>query len=168
MNRSHYTKKVEQYIGSRLVKVLVGQRRSGKSFILRQLMNNLAQKDVPSQNLFFISKEFVEFNFVEDFMALESLFQCYLDELKPEGKVYLFIGEVQNIKGWERFVNLHSQDFTSDAELLISDSNSKMLSSELATLLLGRYVSFTSIRSDMRSMHRLRKRRQTVHRMWNT
>lgn len=142
MERSHYTKKIEQYIGSRLVKVLVGQRRSGKSFILRQLMNGLIQKGVPTQNLFFISKEFIEFNFVEDFMALESLFQCYLNELKPEGKVYLFIDEVQNIKGWERFVNSHSQDFTSDVELFISGSNSKMLSSELATLLSGRYVEF--------------------------
>ena len=142
MNRACYLDKIEQYIGSRLVKVLVGQRRSGKSFILRQIMNSLIQKGVSGRNLFFISKEFIEFNFVEDFMALEDLFQCYLKELKPEGKVYLFIDEVQNIEGWERFVNSHSQDFTSDVELFISGSNSKMLSSELATLLSGRYVEF--------------------------
>lgn len=142
MKRTYYTDKIEQYIGSKLVKVLVGQRRSGKSFVLRQIMNGLIEKGVSAKNLFFISKEFIEFYFVEDYLALEDLFQCYLREFQPEGKVYLFIDEVQNVKGWERFVNSHSQDFTSDVEIFISGSNSRMLSSELATLLSGRYVEF--------------------------
>ena len=142
MKRTYYTDKIGQYIGSKLVKVLVGQRRSGKSFVLRQIMNGLIEKGVSAKNLFFISKEFIEFYFVEDYLALEDLFQCYLREFQPEGKVYLFIDEVQNVKGWERFVNSHSQDFTSDVEIFISGSNSRMLSSELATLLSGRYVEF--------------------------
>lgn len=142
MRRIFYTDKIEQYIGSRLVKVLVGQRRSGKSFILRQIMNSLMQKGVNGKNMLFISKEFIEYSFVEDFMTLEAIYQSYLEELKPEGKVYLFIDEVQNIKGWEKFVNSHSQDFTADVEIFISGSNSKMLSAELATLLSGRYVEF--------------------------
>ena len=142
MKRTYYTDKIEQYIGSKLVKVLVGQRRSGKSFVLRQIMNDLIEKGVSAKNLFFISKEFIEFYFVEDCLALEDLFQCYLREFQPEGKIYLFIDEVQNVKGWERFVNSHSQDFTSDVEIFISGSNSRMLSSELATLLSGRYVEF--------------------------
>lgn len=142
MKRTYYTDKIGQYIGSKLVKVLVGQRRSGKSFVLRQIMNDLIEKGVSAKNLFFISKEFIEFYFVEDCLALEDLFQCYLREFQPEGKIYLFIDEVQNVKGWERFVNSHSQDFTSDVEIFISGSNSRMLSSELATLLSGRYVEF--------------------------
>ena len=142
MKRTYYTDKIEQYIGSKLIKVLVGQRRSGKSFVLRQIMNGLIEKGVSAKNLFFISKEFIEFYFVEDYLALEDLFQCYLREFQPEGKIYLFIDEVQNVKGWERFVNSHSQDFTSDVEIFISGSNSRMLSSELATLLSGRYVEF--------------------------
>lgn len=142
MKRTYYTDKIGQYIGSKLVKVLVGQRRSGKSFVLRQIMNGLIEKGVSAKNLFFISKEFIEFYFVEDCLALEDLFQCYLREFQPEGKIYLFIDEVQNVKGWERFVNSHSQDFTSDVEIFISGSNSRMLSSELATLLSGRYVEF--------------------------
>ena len=142
MSRIYYTEKIEQYIGSRLVKVLVGQRRSGKSFILRQIMNSLLQKGIKGKNMLFISKEFIEYSFVEDFMTLEAIYQSYLEELKPEGKIYLFIDEVQNIKGWEKFVNSHSQDFTADVEIFISGSNSKMLSTELATLLSGRYVEF--------------------------
>ena len=142
MSRIYYTEKIEQYIGSRLVKVLVGQRRSGKSFILRQIMNSLLQKGIKGKNMLFISKEFIEYSFVEDFMTLEAIYQSYLEVLKPEGKIYLFIDEVQNIKGWEKFVNSHSQDFTADVEIFISGSNSKMLSTELATLLSGRYVEF--------------------------
>ena len=56
MNRTYYTEKIEQYIGSRLVKVLVGQRRSGKSYILRQIMNSLLLNGVDGKNLLFISK----------------------------------------------------------------------------------------------------------------
>ena len=54
----------------------------------------------------------------------------------------MFFDEIQNVDGWERFVNSHSQDFVEESELFISGSNSKMLSSELATLLSGRYVEF--------------------------
>lgn len=71
MNRIYYTEKIEQYIGNRLVKVLVGQRRSGKSFILRQVMNCLMQKGVNGKNILFISKEFIGFNFVEDFIIMK-------------------------------------------------------------------------------------------------
>jgi len=62
--------------------------------------------------------------------------------LKPKGKFYLFIDEIQMIKGWEHFVNSHSQDFSEPCEIFITGSNSEMLSGELATLLSGRYVKF--------------------------
>lgn len=142
MPRKHYTERVEQYIGNRLVKVFVGQRRAGKSYLLRQVMNALLDKGVAGHNIFYISKEYMEFDFLNDYKALESLYQTYRQEVAPTGKCYLFIDEIQNIDGWERFVNSHSQDFTDECELFISGSNSRMLSSELATLLSGRYVEF--------------------------
>src|SRR5690606_18148941 len=66
----------------------------------------------------------------------------YKAQIKPKGKIYLLLDEIQNIAEWERFVNSYSQDYTAEYELYISGSNSKMLSGELATLLSGRYVSF--------------------------
>lgn len=75
-------------------------------------------------------------------IELEQLYQAYRQELKPVGKVYLFIDEIQYIDEWERFVNSHSQDFAEPCELFISGSNSNLLSGELATLLSGRYVEF--------------------------
>jgi len=140
--RIDYLKKIQSFIGNRLIKVLVGQRRTGKSYLLRQIIGQLIQSGIPPQNTFYINKEFVEFDFLSDYKALAALVDSYRAELKPIGKVYLLIDEVQNIDGWERLVNSYSQDFMDSYEIFITGSNSQMLSGELATLLSGRYVSF--------------------------
>ena len=73
---------------------------------------------------------------------LEELVALYKSELHPQGRMYIFIDEVQLIEEWEKSVNSYSQDYTEEYELFISGSNSRMLSGELATLLSGRYVQF--------------------------
>ena len=140
--RKDYTDKIFDYIGSKLVKVLIGQRYTGKSYILRQIAHRLLKGGVNPRNIFYINKEFTDFDFITDYKNLEALLKLYREKLKPEGKVWLFIEEVQNISGWEHFVNSHSQDFVESYEIFISGSNSKMLSMELTTLLSGRYVNF--------------------------
>ncbi len=140
--RKEYLEKVHRFSGNKLIKVLVGQRRTGKSYLLRQILRQLIQSGVPQQNTFYINKEFVEFDFLTDYKALALLVDNYKAELKPLGKVYLFIDEIQTIEGWERLVDSYSQDFVDSYEIFISGSNSQMLSGELATLLSGRYVSF--------------------------
>lgn len=140
--RKDYTDKIFDYTGSKLVKVLVGQRRTGKSYILRQIAHRLIKSGIDPRNIFYVNKEFTDFDFISDYKELEALLKLYREKLKPEGKVWLFIDEVQNISGWEHFVNSHSQDFVESYEIFISGSNSKMLSMELATLLSGRYVNF--------------------------
>lgn len=143
LERKSYTDKIGNFVGNNLVKVLIGQRRSGKSYILRQIASSLvSERGVNPANILYINKEYLEFDFIDDYKALESLYRFYREKLKPQGKVYLFFDEIQNVDGWERFVNSHSQDFVEESELFISGSNSKMLSSELATLLSGRYVEF--------------------------
>ena len=139
--RKYYIDKIFQYTGNKLIKVLVGQRRAGKSYILRQIACKLKEKGIDPKNIFYINKEFIEFDFVRDYNDLEALLNTYRKALAPEGKIYLFIDEIQNIDGWECFVNSHAQDFAEQCEIFISGSNSKMLSGELATLLSGRYVS---------------------------
>lgn len=140
--RKAYTDKIFDYTGNKLIKVLIGQRRVGKSYILRQLAYRLISEGTNPENIFYINKEFTEFDAVQNYQDLEDLYKLYKSKLKPSGKIYLFIDEIQNIEGWERFVNSHSQDYVEASELFISGSNSKMLSGELATLLSGRYVSF--------------------------
>jgi hypothetical protein len=140
--RSEYIDKLFEFVGTKLVKVLIGQRRVGKSFILRQVALKLLQSGVPAQNIVYINKEFSDYNFLESNSDLNSLFAKYKEEFNPVGKIYWLIDEIQNINEWERFVNSISQDFREDCELFISGSNSHLLSGELATLLSGRYVSF--------------------------
>lgn len=138
--REAYTGKIIDYTGSKLVKVLVGQRRTGKSYILRQIAHALIESGVNPENVFYINKEFTDFDFVGDYKDLEMLLKLYQKRLHPAGKVWLIIDEIQSIAGWEHFVNSYSQNFVDSYELFISGSNSRMLSSELATLLSGRYV----------------------------
>jgi predicted AAA+ superfamily ATPase len=141
--RKQYLEKITELVDTRLVKVLVGQRRAGKSYLLRQIMNYLIKdKKVNPKNLFFVNKEFIAFDDIRTASDLEDLFTYYRSQLQVEGKIYIFLDEVQNIDGWETFVNSYSQDFTRDYELFVSGSNSNLLSGELATLLSGRYVEF--------------------------
>lgn len=140
--RVDYTQKINSYIGNRLVKVLVGQRRVGKSYILRQLAMQLIESGVDKKNIFFLNKEFSDFDFVKTYTDLDELVKLYRQQIKPQGRIYLFIDEIQNIKGWEHIINSYSQDYVDEYEVFISGSNSKMLSRELATLLSGRYVDF--------------------------
>lgn len=141
-SRADYTQKIDSYIGNRLVKVLVGQRRVGKSYILRQLAMRLIESGVDKKNIFFLNKEFSDFGFVKTYTDLDELVKLYKQQIKPNGRIYLFIDEIQSIKGWEHIINSYSQDYVDEYEVFISGSNSKMLSGELATLLSGRYVDF--------------------------
>lgn len=139
--RESYTQKIIDFTGTRLVKVLVGQRRSGKSYILRQVASELVSQGVNPVNTLIINREFTDFDFLKTHKELNELIKTYLTELKPQGRVYIFIDEIQNIEQWERVVNSYSQDYSDSYELFITGSNSKMLSGELATLLSGRYVN---------------------------
>lgn len=140
--RTDYTNKIFQYTGNKLIKVLVGQRRAGKSYILRQLAVRLIQQGIKTDNILYINKEYMEYNIIQSADDLQDLYLEYRKSMKPNGKVYIFIDEIQYVNQWERFVNSHSQDFAEPCELFISGSNSDLLSGELATLLSGRYVQF--------------------------
>lgn len=140
--RNTYTDDIFNYIGNKLVKVLVGQRRVGKSYLLRQIAKRLVDEGTNPKNILYINKEFIGFDFISNYKDLENLLNLYTSQIKPEGKKYLLIDEIQNVEGWEHFVNSHSQDFADQYEIFVSGSNSKMLSGELATLLSGRYINF--------------------------
>lgn len=140
--RTNYTDQIHAATGNKLVKVLIGQRRAGKSFVLRQLAKRLMDDGVPAKNILYINKEYLEFGDIKTAEDLQQLYQEYRSTFHPQGKVYLFLDEVQLVLQWEQFVNSHSQDFAEPQELFISGSNSDLLSGELASLLSGRYVEF--------------------------
>ncbi len=139
--REEYLQKISDFLGTRIIKVITGQRRSGKSYLIRQVINQLIeQHNVRPQNIFYLNKELVFFDEIKTYKELNALFKVYLDQIQPQGKVYVFLDEVQMIEGWEKFVSSYSQDFQVETEIFVTGSNAKMLSKELATLLTGRYV----------------------------
>ncbi len=141
--RNEYLNNIVNYLDNRLIKVLVGQRRTGKSYLLRQIIKLLIEeKRVNPKNVFYFNNEFIGFDKIRSATDLDTLFMFYKSEIKPEGKIYIFLDEIQNVESWEKFVNSYSQDFTNDYELFITGSNSKLLSGELATQLSGRFVEF--------------------------
>ncbi len=141
--RDLYLSRIQNYVGNKLIKVLVGQRRVGKSYILRQIMADLVDTHgVNPNNIFYLNKEFLAFDKIETSKQLQELFEYYEDNISQEGKIYIFIDEIQNIDKWELFINSYSQDYTREYELFISGSNSTLLSGELSSLLSGRYVEF--------------------------
>ena len=140
--RDGYLKKIHEVTGNKLVKVLMGQRRSGKSYILRQVIGELINQGIQRSNIFYLNKELIEFEDIKNFKDLQKLVELYRKAMKIKGKVYYFFDEIQEIEQWEKVVNSLSQNYKEKNEVFISGSNSKMLSSELATYLSGRYVAF--------------------------
>ena len=141
--RSEYLNTIAKYIGNKLIKVLVGQRRVGKSYVLRQIINYLISvKSVNPQNIFYLNKEYTAFDEIKSSTDLDSLFIYYRQRFNLSGKIYIFLDEVQNIVNWETFANSYSQDFTGEYEVFITGSNSNLLSGELESMLSGRYVEF--------------------------
>ena len=143
VERTLYLDRIIPYIGNRVIKVVTGQRRAGKSWLLRQVMASMLKNGVmdPSQILY-VNKEFYRFSFLQTADDLMNLYETYCSEINPNKKSYVFFDEVHNIPGWERVIDSLSQDPSIDCEVFLTGSNSKMLSGELSTLLSGRYVEF--------------------------
>lgn len=143
-SRPHYLEKIEQFLDNSLVKVILGQRRCGKSRLMRMIIHQLiTQQRVPAENILYINKELHAFDFIQDAKILMETFQTYRDLKKPQGKIYFLIDEIQEIQQWEKAINSLSQDYRLPIELFITGSNAYLLSSELATYLSGRYISLT-------------------------
>lgn len=109
---------------------------------MRQVAQQLIDSGVNPKQILYINKEYLAYDFLNNYNDLDALIKSYLELFAPIGRVYVFIDEIQNIANWEKVVNAYAQDFTNDFELFISGSNSKMLSGELATMLSGRYILF--------------------------
>ncbi len=140
--RKFYLKKVEQFLNNDLIKVFIGQRRVGKSYLMRQVIKKLLASGVARKNIFYLNKEIVDFDEIKTHLDLKKIIDIYKEKIKPKGKVYYFFDEIQEVKNWEKIVNSLSQDYRYKSEVFISGSNSKMLSGELATYISGRYIDF--------------------------
>ena len=136
INRPDYTEKVKRLFGKGFIIALTGQRRVGKSFIMKQVIQELSKHKI-SIHVIYIDKENEQFSFIK---THEDLTGYVKSNLAQDKRNYLFIDEVQNIKNFE--VSLRSFHTNDECEIVITGSNAKMLSSELSTYLSGRCVEY--------------------------
>jgi hypothetical protein len=128
---------------NKLIKVLSGQRRAGKSYILRQFIDALIKDHkVSSKNIFYVNFEDEEFKNIKNKDDLSELIKKYTKERKPDLKkeLYLILDEIQEITGWEKLLASYLANTQIQYQIYITGSNSNLLSSELATYITGRYI----------------------------
>ena len=137
INRPLYVDKIMAYTATPFVNVVTGVRRCGQSTVLKMIMEKLQQEHgIPSERI--VSMRFDSMDY-ED-MTAKDMFKAVKEKLNPTGRTYLFLDEIQEIEGWEKVVNSLATDY--DVDLYVAGSNSRTMSSEIATYLTGRYVSF--------------------------
>lgn len=137
IKRALYLKKIRPFYESELIKAIIGIRRCGKSVLLRQIADEIAEAGVPGDHIIYINFEDLAYSHIKEAM---DLYEYIKEQIRDEAKYYLFFDEIQNVGQFEKAVN--SFRATMNVSIFITGSNSRLLSGELATLLSGRYVSF--------------------------
>ena len=136
INRPDYIKAIEPFIDKPLVKILAGVRRCGKSTIFEMLKNEFLHRGVSEDHI--ICKRYTEMDIPENITA-KQMYDELLESMKGKGHCYLLLDEIQEIDGWEKAVNSLLEG--ADADIYVTGSNSKLMSSEISTYLTGRYIS---------------------------
>ncbi len=137
IKRGYYLKKLKKLVSSEQIVSIIGARRSGKSYIMRQFIKDLIKNGKKSKEILFINFEDPRFINL-DHKLLQDIFAVYLEYVQPDDKPYIFLDEVQEVKKWEKWVLMMHE--LKKAHIIISGSNAKLLSKELSTLLTGRYL----------------------------
>jgi len=134
--RSSYIEYIQKFIGAPVIKIITGMRRVGKSTILIQLRDQMINNGIPAENFVHLNMELFQNEHLRTASALYHYIKVKLDP--QEGKRFIFIDEVQEVLEWERVVqSLLAENY---GEIILTGSNAHMLSSELATLLTGRFI----------------------------
>lgn len=139
IKREKYLEKIRPFYNQDLIKVLTGIRRSEKSVILSQIMDELKEIKVKESQIIYINFEFMDY---ADILDAKKFYEYVKGKMVNDEKYYLFFDEIQNVDGWERVVNSFKAKYGEGVSIFITGSNSDLLSGELATHIAGRYVSF--------------------------
>lgn len=136
-----YFPKLLEYLATGMIISLTGVRRAGKSTLLKQVINYLMEhKNIPPKNILFLNLEHPYFaSFSKDVGYLQKTYEEYLKLANPEGKVYIFLDEVQFFQEWPVFVKSHFE--RKKIQFFLTGSNSALLSVELMSLLSGRTLA---------------------------
>ena len=133
--RTEYMQRLKAFKDNKIIKVVTGLRRSGKSTLLEMFRDELLQSGVQPEQIQYINFELMKYDAVRNY---KQLYNVVTEKALPDKKNYLFFDEIQQVSGWEKTVNSLSLEY--DADIYVTGSNAYLLSSELATLISGRYV----------------------------
>ncbi|MEI7578653.1 MAG: ATP-binding protein [bacterium] len=141
LKRTIYLKRILPYVDKSIVKVITGQRRVGKSYIMLLIVEELKQRKVKKEQIIYINKEDLSYEFIKDHTDLAKYVESRIKDIKLKyQKIYLFIDEVQEIKTFEKAIR--SFLLNDKFDIYLTGSNSSIVSSEIATYLSGRYIEF--------------------------
>lgn len=149
--REKYLSKMRPFFDSDIIKVITGIRRCGKSFILKGIINELNARGIEESDIIYIPLDKRGFKSIKTPEQLEEKIESMIDS---EGFKYLFIDEVQNVKGFESVVQAYAEEGFS---VFLTSSNSYMLSDEITTKLTGRYLSFETFPLDFSEFLEMKK-----------
>jgi len=138
IRRRYYLDKLLSYKDKDIIKVVTGLRRSGKSTLLQIFRNDLSQEGVTEKQI-----QFYNFELPENFLnkTWDTLYFEIKSKLQSDNMNYIYLDEIQNIHNFEKLVDgLYA---TKNTDIYITGSNANLLSSELATLLSGRYIEIS-------------------------
>lgn len=138
--RKEYLDDLIPLLGLKEAIILLGVRRSGKSTLMSQLIQHLLQEH-PPENICYVNFDDNSLvPFIKDPGFLDELFDIYIEEKNPKGKIYLFFDEVQNLEGWERWVK-KIYDKNQEIKFVLTGSSSSLLKKEYSSLLTGRQIT---------------------------
>lgn len=157
--REKYISKIQSFVNKDLIKVLVGQRRVGKSYLMYQIIDFL-QKKYKNPNIIYINKELNRFDEIKNYRQLYD----YAKKKSVKNRTnYLFVDEIQNIENFENA--LKSLNAEGNYDIYCTGSNADLLSGELATYLTGRYIEFKVFPlsySEFLTFHKLADNRESL------
>ena len=141
IKRKFYLEKIVKLIDTEDIKVITGVRRCGKTVLLKQIIDELENRGIASENIIYMSFESSKYKNIRNDNDLDEFIFSKTNNLN--GKIYLLFDEIQKIKNWE--VSLNSYRVDLECDIYITGSNSQLLSGELATLISGRYISINML-----------------------
>ena len=149
--REKYLEKIRPFFDSDLIKVITGIRRCGKSFILKGIINELCDRGIEETKIIYIPLDRRGFKNIKTPEQLEEKIESKIED---DGFYYLFIDEVQNVKGFESVVQAYAEEGYS---VFLTGSNSYLLSDEISTKLTGRYLNFEVYALDFKEYLEMKK-----------
>lgn len=141
IKRKFYLEKIVKLIDTEDIKVITGVRRCGKTVLLKQIIDELENRGIASENIIYMSFESSKYKNIRNDDDLDEFIFSKTNNLN--GKFYLLFDEIQKVKNWE--VSLNSYRVDLECDIYITGSNSQLLSGELATLISGRYISINML-----------------------